>query len=334
MGCKNNQMNALVTGGGGFIGSALAYELVKKGYRVTSFSRNDYPELRENGINVKRGDISDINSVLEACKNIDIIFHVAAKAGISGIYGDYYRTNVTGTGNIIHACKMNKIKYLIFTSSASVVFNGTNIEGSDESLPYPVKPISYYTATKAQSEQMILQANSFNLRTLSLRPHLVFGPGDNHLFPAIISRAKKGTLIRIGNGKNMTDVSFIDNVVAAHINAAQTMICNPGVTGKAYFITNGEPVLLWDFLNMMLQVSGHKPVRNSAPAWSANLFSLLDEALHRIIIKNREPVLTRFLVSELTRSHWFNINRARRFLNYNPGVSNMEGLKKMEKQIC
>ncbi len=326
-------MNALVTGGGGFIGSALVNELVKRGFRVTSFSRNDYPALRKIGVVVKRGDLSDASSVLEACKDIDIVFHVAAKAGITGNYRDYYRTNVTGTGNIIHACKMNKIKYLISTSSASVVFDGSNIEGSDESLPYPARPVSYYTATKALAEQLVLQANSPTLRTLSLRPHLVYGPGDNHLFPRIISRAKTGRLLRIGDGRNLIDVTYIDNIVSAHINAAQAMISNPEVTGKAYFITNGEPVPLWDFLNMMLIISGYESILKSVPARAALLFSGLTEAFYKIFLKSREPMLTRFLVSELIHSHWFDITRARRLLNYNPGISNIESLKKMAERI-
>ena len=324
-------MNALVTGGGGFIGSALVHELVKRGFRVTSFSRNDYPALRKIGVDVKMGDISDSNSVIKACEDIDIIFHVAAKAGIAGYYRDYYRANVTGTTNIIDACKKYNIKYLIYTSSASVVFNGKNIEGSDESLPYPSRPVSHYTATKAMSEQLVLQSNSPLLRTLSLRPHLVYGPGDNHLFPRIISMAKTGRLRRIGDGKNVIDVSYIDNVVSAHINAAQAMISNPEAAGKAYFITNGEPVLLWEFLNKMLEISGLEPLRKRAPVWTAFFFSLLAEVFHKIFIKNQVPILTRFLVSELTRSHWFDIRKARRLLNYNPEISNIEGLKKMSE---
>jgi nucleoside-diphosphate-sugar epimerase len=325
-------MNALVTGGGGFIGSALVKELVNKGLRVTSFSRNDYPALRKTGIDVKQGDLSDCDSVVQACKDKDIIFHVAAKAGISGCYRDYYRTNVIGTSNIIHACKMNNIKYLIYTSSASVVFGGSNIEGADESIPYPARPVSYYTATKGLAEQLILNANSPNLRTLSLRPHLVYGRGDNHLLPRIISRAENGKLRKIGKGKNLVDVSYIDNVVAAHINAAQAIIHNFEVAGKPYFITNGDPVLLWDFLDEILQISGLEPLKKRIPVWTAYMFSLGDEIIHKTLLKSSDPVLTRFLVSELTRSHWFDISQARRLLNYNPEISNMESLKKMAEQ--
>lgn len=321
-------MNALVTGGGGFIGFALVKELVRRDFNVTSFSRGDYPELRKTGVNTVRGDLSDLNPVLQATEGIDIIFHVAAKAGKSGVYREYYKTNVTGTENIIHACKVNKIKYLIYTSSASVVFNGENIEGSDESLPYPARPVSNYTATKAIAEKLILKADSHDLRTLALRPHLVYGRGDNHLLPGIISRAKTGRLRRIGDCENLVDVSYIDNVVAAHINAARAMLNRSEVTGKAYFITNGEPVLLWDFLDMILEAEGLEPLKKRVPAWTAIMISHIAEAFHRISLNEKET-LTPFIVSELIRSHWFNISKARNYLNYNPVISNIEGLRRM-----
>jgi nucleoside-diphosphate-sugar epimerase len=322
-------MNALVTGGGGFIGSALVRDLIRTGYDVTSFSRGDYPEIRRKGAKTIMGDVTDINSVLKATENIDIIFHVAAKAGLAGSYKLYYETNVTGTENILKACKLNKIKYLIYTSSASVVFDGDDIKGANESMPYPARPLSYYTATKALAEQMVLQANSPRLSTIALRPHLVYGPGDNHLLPGIIKQAKAGKLRQIGSGKNLIDVSYIDNVVMAHLNAAESFINSPESSGRAYFITNGEPVLLWDFLNMMLKASGIEPVKKYVPAWSAIIFSVLDEVLHKTILRTSEPLLTKLLVMELSRSHWFDINNARRFLNYDPVISNIEGLHRM-----
>jgi nucleoside-diphosphate-sugar epimerase len=322
-------MNALVTGGGGFIGFALVNELVRRDFNVTSFSRGDYPELRKIGVKTIRGDLSDLDSVLPATVGTDIIFHVAAKAGTSGLYREYYKTNVTGTENIIHSCKINKIKYLIYTSSASVVFDSKDIEGSDESLSYPVRPASCYTATKALAEKLILNANCSILRTVSLRPHLVYGPGDNHLLPGIISKAANGGLRRIGKCKNFVDVSYIDNVVAAHINAAKAIMENPEVSGQVFFITNGEPVLLWDFIDMILQASGLDPVKKRIPASIAIVISHMSQAFNRAFIKDQESILTPFIVSELIRSHWFNISRARKYLNYNPVISNFEGLRRM-----
>jgi nucleoside-diphosphate-sugar epimerase len=311
-------MKALVTGGGGFIGSALVHELVRRGISVTSFSRGDYPELRNVGVNLKRGDLTDIDAVLDACDGMDIVFHVAAKAGIWGSYKDYYSANVLGTENIVRACREKKTKWLIYTSSASVVFSGIDIEGSDESLPYPPRPLSHYSATKALAEKHILNADSAHLKTIALRPHIVLGQGDNHLVPRIISQAKAGKLRRIGNGKNRIDISSIENVVAAHLCAAEAIKTNPEASGKAYFISNGEPVYLWDHINLILKDAGIKPVTKSVPENVAYTFSALTELFYKIPMIKKEPRLTRFLVLELSRSHWFDISAARKMLDYNP----------------
>jgi len=326
-------MNVLVTGGGGFIGSALARELIKNNFTVTSFSRGDYPELRKAGIRIIRGDITDLEQVIKAEDNIEVVFHVAAKAGISGSYNEYYAVNVTGTGNILQACRLRGIKYLIYTSSASVVFDGKDICGADESLPYPLKPVSHYTATKAIAEQMVLHANSPDMRTIALRPHLVYGPGDIHLLPRILLAAKTGRLMRIGKGRNLIDVSYIDNVVAAHLKALLAIQSNTEAAGKAYFITNGEPVVLWDFMNELLISSGYNTVNKSVPETIAFLIAGLMESFHNLFRGSAEPLLTRFLVRELSRSHWFNISRARNSLNYNPEISNKGGLEKMSAYV-
>jgi nucleoside-diphosphate-sugar epimerase len=314
-------MKALVTGGGGFIGSALVRELVKRGYNVTSFSRGDYPELSEAGAVVKRGDICDREAVLNACEGIDIVFHVAAKAGIWGSYNEYYNINVRGTENIIDACREKKIKWLIYTSSASVVFDRTDIEGSDESLPYPRRPLSNYTATKALAEQYVLNENSISLKTLSLRPHIVIGPGDNHLIPGILELAGKGKLKQIGDGRNIVDIAHIENVVAAHLCAAIAIQNDPEVSGKVFFVTDGEPVNLWDYINMILKNAGLDPVKKALSGKTALVISFLSELTYHIFGIKKEPRLTRFLVQELYRSHWFDITAACKLLGYKPGKS-------------
>ena len=311
-------MKALVTGGGGFIGSALVHELAGRGFSVTSFSRGDYPELHHIGVIMKRGDLTDIDSVLNACDGVDIVFHVAAKVGIWGSYKEYYSTNVLGTENIVRACLERNVKWLIYTSSASVVFDGTDIEGSDESLPYPSRPLSHYAATKALAEKCVLKANSACLKTIALRPHIVLGTGDNHLVPRIIAQAKAGKLRRIGNGKNKTDISYIKNLVAAHLCAAEAIRNNPDASGKAYFISNGEPVFLWEHINIILKDAGINPITKAVPERAAYIFSVLMEFFYNILMIKKEPRLTRFLVRELSRSHWFDISAARKMLDYNP----------------
>lgn len=322
-------MNVLITGGGGFIGSALARELVKRGDHAASFSRGDYPHLRRLGIETVRGDLSDREAILKACAGRTVVFHVAAKAGIWGSRREYYQANVQGTENVVRACQIQGVDRLILTSSASVVFDGSNIEGGNESLPYPTRPMSHYTATKAIAEQCVIAANTSKLKTLSLRPHLVWGPGDRHIIPGIIARARAGRMRRIGNGDHLVDTTYIDNAVAAHISAAETMAQYPGVTGKAYFISNGEPVLLMEFINSILKSVSLPPIRKHAPVKTALAVAGLLEFVYKGFGIKTEPPITRFLVHELSTTHWFNISAARESLGYKPKITMHEGMKRL-----
>ena len=213
------KQNILVTGGGGFLGKAIVKRLVKAGENVRSFSRNFYPELKSMGVDQIQGDIGDNSAVIKACYGIQTVFHVAAKPPPWGNYADYYRTNVVGTQNVIDACNSQKVSKLVYTSTPTVVFNGTDIEGVDESFPYPARYATPYSKTKALAEQKVVKSSSGNLRTIILRPHEIWGPGDNHIAPRLIARAKR--LKRIGNGKNLIDTTYIDNVVDAHILASE-----------------------------------------------------------------------------------------------------------------
>lgn len=322
-------MNVLVTGGGGFIGSALVSRLLELNHQVTSFSRSDYPELRKIGVETIRGDLTDLNAVKTACAQKDIVFHVAAKAGIWGPYKKYFQTNVQGTNNIIKACLSEKVKYLIFTSSASVVFDGKNLNGADESLSYPANPLSNYTATKALAEQSVLAANSPELSTISLRPHLVWGPGDRHIIPGIIQRAKSLKLRMIGPGQNLIDTTYIDNCVSAHICAATAIKRNQDAQGRAYFISNGDPIPVREFINTILKSANLPQVKSSLSFRPAIIAAGFLELVYKLLRIKTEPPITRFLVRELGTSHWFDISAAREKLGYVPEVSLKTGFEQL-----
>nr|WP_279384378.1 NAD-dependent epimerase/dehydratase family protein [Geotalea toluenoxydans] len=169
-------MKALVTGGGGFLGNAIVRLLMARGDDVRSFSRSEYPELAQLGVEQVQGDLADTERMTTAAAGCDVVFHVAAKAGIWGDHADYHRANVTGTENVLAACRKQAIKRLVYTGSPSVVFDGRDVEGSDESLPYLEHYEAHYPQTKALAEQLVLAANSPSLATVSLRPHLIWAP--------------------------------------------------------------------------------------------------------------------------------------------------------------
>ncbi|MBU4258958.1 MAG: NAD-dependent epimerase/dehydratase family protein [Proteobacteria bacterium] len=322
--------NVLVTGGGGFLGGAIVKLLVERGCCVRSFSRSYYPELASMGVDQFQGDIADKTSVEKACKGIDLVFHVAAKTGVWGKYSDYYRTNVKGTQNIIETCKKNNVSKLIYTSSPSVIFDGTDLEGVNESFPYPGKYNAHYPKTKALAEQAV-RAASDNLLTVILRPHLIWGPRDSHIVPRIISRAKH--LAIVGNGKNVVDTVYIDNAAYAHILAAEKLDENPGISGNIYFISQGKPVLLWEMINNILKAGGLPPVKRSISHKAAWFIGAILELVYNIINIRSEPIMTRFVANELAKSHWFDISAAQNDLGYIPGVSTEDGLKRLESWL-
>ena len=324
-------LKILVTGGGGFLGKAIITLLVKKKYHVRSFSRNRYPELSSMGIEQIQGDICNKTEIEHALRGVDLVFHTAAKAGIWGNYSDYYKTNVIGTQNVIAGCIKHNISGLIYTSSPSVVFNGTDMEGVNESVPYPATYYAHYPKTKAIAEQNVIKAANEGLMTIILRPHLIWGPRDKHFVPRIISRAKN--LIRVGNGKNLVDTVYIDNAADAHILAADGLGKNPKLSGNIYFISQGDPVPLWDMINHILKAAGLAPVRQSMSHRIAWLIGWLLEIVYSVFHISGEPRMTRFLADELAKAHWFDISAAEKDLGYTPRVSIKEGLRRLESWL-
>jgi len=326
-------MKALVTGGGGFLGSAIVTMLRKRGDEVVSYSRNRHPALDELGVRQVSGDVADVAALTAAAQGCDIIFHVAAKAGIWGDYAGYHRANVIGTEAVLAACRANGITRLVATGSPSVVFDGRDIEGGNESLPYPDHFEAHYPQTKMLSELLVLKANAPNLATVSLRPHLIWGPGDNHLVPRIIQKAKAGRLKRIGSRPCLADTVYIDNAATAHLLAADRLHPGSQIAGKAYFITNDEPVPLWDMVDMMLAAGGLPPVKGEISPEMARMIGGVCEKIWKLLRLAGEPPMTKFVASELSTAHWFDISAAKRDLGYYPDVSIKEGLRRLHEWL-
>ncbi|MFO7934522.1 MAG: NAD-dependent epimerase/dehydratase family protein [Bacteroidales bacterium] len=326
-------MNVLITGGGGFMGMALIKRLIPEGHKITSFSRREYPLHWALGINSIQGDITDTAAVEKACSNKDVVFHLAARIGNWGHYKDFYDVNVRGTENVIRGCKKQGVPGIIFTSSSSVVFDGGDLEGIDESYPYPEKPLSHYSGTKAMAERLILESNSDSLKTISLRPHLVWGPYDAHLVPWILKNAASGRLRRIGNREHFKDTTYIDNMTDALMLSAKALESGSDACGKAMFITNGEPARVWDFINSIVQVAGYEPIRKKIPEKLAMTLAGASEWFHRVFKLKSEPFMSRYWIRELCSNHWFDISAARELLGYIPSVSYSEGFRQLKSYL-
>lgn len=325
---------ALVTGGGGFLGSAILRMLhAEEGLELRSFSRSEYPELESMGIECFRGDLADAEAVSTAVQGCDLVFHVGAKAGVWGKYREYYETNVRGTENVLSACRQHGVGRLIYTSSPSVVHGGEAIEGGDESLPYPDHFEAPYPQTKAMAEQAVLASNDERLSTVALRPHLIWGPGDNHLVPKILDRARSGRLRLVGDGSPLIDTVYIDNAAEAHLAAARALEVGAPCAGRAYFITNGEPRPVKEIINRILEAGGLPPVEKYVPIGLAVAAGKTLELAHRLLAPGREPAMTAFLARQLGTAHYFDISAARRDLRWAPRISLDEGFDLLAQSL-
>ena len=319
-------MKILVTGGGGFVGGYIVERLLARGYAVRSIGRSPQPELVAKGVEVVCGDLTDATAVSAACEGVGAVFHVAARAGVWGSWESFYGPNVIGTRNVLSACRKWQVKRLVYTSTPSVVFNGDSIRGGDESLPYGKNWLCHYAETKALAEQEALAANSEKLQVVALRPHLIFGPGDPHLLPRVVESVKAGRLRIVGDGSAKVDVSYVGNVADAHLDAFDALERGKGA-GQAYFISQGEPVDLWPWLNSILEGLGQPPLTQKIPLPLAYGIGALCEGVWKVLRRRTDPPITRFVAVELAKDHYFDISKAQHELGYRPRVPMNEALK-------
>jgi nucleoside-diphosphate-sugar epimerase len=346
-------MHALVTGGGGFLGRHIVAALLARGDRVRSFGRGNYPKLAAQGVEILRGDVRDNDALATACAGIDCVFHAAALPGIGMDRDAYYSINQVGTELLLANARRHGVKRFVYTSSPSVVFAGRDQCGIDESAPYDFGWMranrAYYSETKACAEQAVLAANSDELTTCALRPHLIWGPGDTHLIPRLIARARAGRLRRVGDGTNLVDITYVENAAEAHVRAADALgarsgdprttqsgeaasaaaneSCTPA--GKSYFISQGQPVNCWQWIDDVLALAGLPPVAKSLSRQAAQRLGAMCEAAYRWLPLEGEPPMTRFLAAQLATSHWFDIGAARRDFDYRPRVSTADGMQRL-----
>lgn len=318
-------MKILVTGAGGFVGGVITRMLRARGDEVRTVARGDYPELIKLGCEHHRGDLADPAVAQAAVAGRDAVIHVAAKAGVWGKAGDYESSNITATQHLLDACVQHGVKRFVFTSSPSVTFDGGDAKNANESLPSPAKHLAHYPRTKAEAERRVLAANGRSgLLTCALRPHLVYGPGDPHLLPRLVRRAKAGRLAWIGTG-NLVDVTYVDNAAHAHLLALDALGSDAAKpAGKPYFIAQGTPVHPDAWVGAILSALGIAPVTRRVGLPVAYAAGAVMEAAWSLFGLKGEPMMTRFVAAQLGTSHYYDLTAARRDLGYQLLVSDEE----------
>ena len=321
----------IVTGGGGFVGKAIGKALTSQGHSVLALARGAYPDLKKYGIESAQVDLGDEvtrwQQLFEGCHGV---FHTAAKVDMWGRRESFVRSNITATRNVVAACRAAGVPSIVYTSSPSVVHTGSDLLGVNESHPVSEHFDAHYPETKALAEQEILAGSDARLHTVALRPHLIWGPGDTNLIPTVLERARTGKLIKIGSGKNLVDLTFIDDCVQAHLLAMQMLEADPSrIAGKAYFISQGDPVPLWSWIDEVLIANDLPPVKRSISFATAMKIAGALEGVSRLLLRigvDKQPRLTRFLVSEMATSHYFDISRAKNDFGYQPSCTIKEAL--------
>ena len=330
---ETTYLHTLVTGAGGFLGHEVAQQLAARGDHVRVLTRVKKPELDRLGVEYRLGVVQNREDVLNAFRGtvpLECVFHVAGKAGIWGKWPEYYGVNVQGTLNVIAACREFLVPRLVYTSSPSVTFDGRDQCGIDESAPYATRWLAHYPRSKALAEQAVLESNGKEgLWTCALRPHLIWGPGDQHLIPRLIERARQGQLRRVGDGKNRIDTIYVENAAEAHLLAADRLQGGSPVCGRAYFLSQGAPVNCWEWIDQVLELAKLPPVRKSISFRAAYMAGAMLEGLWWLLSRTDEPRMTRFLAAQLATSHYFNIAAARSDLDYAPRVSLAEGMERL-----
>jgi nucleoside-diphosphate-sugar epimerase len=324
-------MKILVTGGGGFLGQALCRGLVERGHEVISLNRGYYPVLRELGVGQVQGDLADAHAVMHAADGVDAVFHNAAKAGAWGSYRSYHDANVVGTQNVLEACRTHGIGRLVYTSTPSVTHRATHpVEGGTaDTVPYGEGFKAPYATTKTIAEKAVLAANDASLATVALRPRLIWGPGDNQILPRLVERARSGRLRIVGSGDNLVDCTYIDNAAQAHFDAFEHLAPGASCAGRAYFISNGEPMPMRELLNALLRAAGAPEVHKTLPFGVAYAIGAACEMLWPLLRLRGEPPMTRFLAEQLSTAHWYDMAPATRDFGYVPRVSIAEGLGRL-----
>ncbi len=324
--------SVLVTGYGGFLGQAIVRQLLQRGYRVCGLARQPYPALQALGVQSTIGSVTDRAAIDQAIKGCDAVIHTAALAGVWGPWSTYYQTNTLGTEQLLDASIQQRCQAFVYSSSPSVTFAATHQSGIDESVPYPTKWLCHYPHTKALAEQAVLSAaHGGRIWSAALRPHLIWGKGDPHLMPRVVTRALSGGLRRVGNGANLIDIVHVEHAATAHVLALEKLLHrDTAVNGQAFFITDGQPVACWEWISDILQCAGVAVPRAAISYALAYRIGALLEAIHGVCRIRTEPRMTRFVAAQLALDHYFSIDKARRLLGYDPQPNRQAALRECE----
>lgn len=320
-------MIVLVTGASGFLGRAVAAELVAAGHDVRTLQRRPSGVAEATDV---LGSVTDADAVARAVDGAEGVVHLAAKVSLAGRPEEFRAVNVEGTRALLAASERAGVSRFVQVSSPSVAHAGSALAGVGAEPADPQRARGEYARTKAESELIALGRDSEAMRVVAVRPHIVWGPGDTQLIARVVDRARRGRLPLLNGGTALIDTTYVDNA-ASGIAAALRRVtsADADVNGRAFVITNGEPRPVGDLLAGICLAAGVEPPRWSIPAGVARGAGSAIERLWTLAPGEDEPPMTRFLAEQLSTAHWFDQRETRRALDWTPSVSIDEGLRRL-----
>jgi len=315
-------VKVLVTGATSLLGRATVERLTERGHAVTVFQRG------ASGLPVaeRRGDVRAPADVDLAVEGQEAVIHLAAKVAVTGDWTDFEQINIKGTANVIDGARRAGIERIVHVSSPSVVHAGSPLVGAGAGRADPTSTRGHYATSKAEAELLALEASSPELAIVAIRPHLVWGPGDEQLVGRIVDRARSGRLALIGTGLALIDSTYIDNAADALVAALDAA---PRLAGRALVVSNGEPRTVRELVGRIVESAGMKPPRRSVPSRLAFGGGLLVERIWDRGSRDGDPPMTSFLAEQLSTAHWFDQRDTRAALHWTPSVSIEAGFDRL-----
>lgn len=323
-------LRILVTGGTGFVGSTVAELLAEAGQKVTVTGRNRYKSSRlwHPKIDFVESDIRDPSSVNTICLEHDVVIHAAAFAATWGDAEKFHSVNVQGTQNIVDSCRNRPNVRVVHVSSTAIHFEFCDKQGVREDAVLPKQFACEYAKSKAEAESVIRTGVKDGLNAITIRARAVFGPGDNSLLPRLLVAAGNGSLPQIGDGDNIVDLTYVDNLAYALCLAIVK-----GEPGSVCTITNEEPVSLWPTLNRIFENLKLPTTRRRVTYTTAMFAAKAASIWHRLLQCRGEPKLTTYSVGLLAKSQTFSPEAGNKLLGYRPIVSMQQGTEQTLKSL-
>jgi nucleoside-diphosphate-sugar epimerase len=329
-------VKALITGASGFLGSHIVEECVRAGDSVRVLARpsSDLSHLRTMpGIEILHGDLNDRAALREAVRDVDVVYHSAARVLDYGSRTQFWQTNVVATERLLDAARGGGVSRFVFVSSPSAVMTGEDQYDINESEPYPARYLNLYSETKAAAEASVLAANAPGFTTCAIRPRAVWGPRDWQGFmPKLLAKMRAGRMPDLSGGRQvLTSLCYCTNAARACLLAARS----DRVGGRAYFIADREKTDVWAFMTEMAQRFGGTPPSRTIPPRVRDALVEAVELVWRVpyLAHRYPPPLSRYSVALLTRSSTYDTSAAERDFGYRPEVDQETGLALLQQWV-